>query len=139
MPWAGHLYIGEKVRNTTDVIRVFQKLGKSLDNDTKIQDLHKFTTKISVEYMGETFVETISFQQETEEGVRWPLDPDEQYTDAIVGFALTSRYQPAILDYVYEHGRPEPFEVDVVGMTEILKSVQTIWPEARVLIWTNYF
>jgi hypothetical protein len=66
---------------------------------------------------------TIYFQRESEGGCDWPVPRDEAYTDAIVGFALTSRYRPAILDKGHEHGRPEPFEFNPQDILDILEQV----------------
>jgi len=69
-----------------------------------------------------------------EGGCYWPVERDEYYSDAIVGFSLTTRYAPGILNR--KGSRPEPFEFDPQDILDILENVHAWWPDAKALLWS---
>ena len=143
MPWQAQLFIGVSVHDNEEVREVFQKLGRhdldALDADELEEELWEEPSvkkELWVPEGSESVKQeiTIYFQRESEGGSDWPVPRDEAYTDAIVGFALTSRYRPAILDKGHEHGRPEPFEFNPQDILDILEQVHAWWPEAKALL-----
>ena len=91
-------------------------------------------------YRGVPFDVSVTFMHEMD-GEDFPTpDPEEMYTDAMVGFNLTERYRGAILDAEYTNGgRPEPFMFDPAELVVILDQVRLWWPEAQVAIWTLHY
>ena len=57
-----------------------------------------------------------------------------EHPHRIVGFQLTGRYKAVVLDQGHK-GMPNPFVVDVEGLSAILAEVRQWWPEAQVLLF----
>lgn len=138
MPWQAHLYVGERVATFDDVRRVFAKLGHIdpiTDEDIDYKETPALKKTITLD--GQTFNVTVEFEQESEGGSSFPSDPaNGDYTDALIGIALTRRYSAAILDRAYEHGgRPEPFRLDLVEIHSILDQVHVWWPDAELFMF----
>lgn len=74
---------------------------------------------------GKTFSVPVSLYFESEAGT-----PCYGY----VGFQLTSRYRAAVIDDGHEHGRPDPFVLDLDVLGEILRDVRRWMPEAQILL-----
>ena len=149
MPWQGHLFIGQKVHNYDEVRAIFKTLGKTnwtLDGEPYPYDDEALSNdeyddiQQTIEYRGNKIEVAIRLRIEGEGGCDFPAEQDERdYTDAMVGFALTRRYRGAILDAGFEHGgRPEPFVFDPLEIQAILDQVRVWWPEAQALIWTIF-
>ena len=144
MPWQAQLFIGQRVHDAHEAREIFQKLGchtleylndeeleEELWNDPKF-DRYAF-------HKGENIEVEIRFRRECEGGCPWPVPRTDDYSDAIIGFALTSRYAPAILDKGHSHGRSEPFEFEPHDICEILDKVREWWPEAKAIIWDVWY
>ena len=144
MPWQGHLFIGQKVRNYQEAAEIFKSLGveiEAFDNDEDAWEVFDgISLKKEVEYQGVNYPIEIDFMHESEGGYDFPVANDEDYTDAAVAFHLTQRYSGAILDHEHQHGgRPEPFEFDPIELDVILREVRTWWPNAKLMIWTVFY
>lgn len=132
MPWQGHLFIGQRVHDKKEAAAIMRKLAPASLSTKNIKDTPIAKT---IRYRGKKFSVKIEFLFEVEGGAVLPMKGD--YTDAMVGFALTRRYRGVILDEEYQNGgRPEPFPFDPTELTKILKQVRKWWPEAQTLIWT---
>lgn len=138
MPWQAHLFVGVPVHNYDEVRAVFTKLGIGTALAVKDEDLSGVSKRASVKHRGKVFRVAIAFMREYEGGCEFPVGIEEKYTDAIVGFELTSRYKGAILDAKEPNGRPEPFVFDPNDCAAILKQVREWWPAARLMIWDNF-
>ena len=149
MPWQAQLFIGERVHDDEEAKQVFIKLGVSELDGQKIETLTGDELEEALWNMGAVdrfaWVPTangehenkevqIMFRREGEGGCSWPVERDEDYSDAIVGFALTTRYAPGIL--TRKGSRPEPFEFDPQDILDILESVHAWWPDAKALLWS---
>jgi hypothetical protein len=144
MAWQAQLFIGVAVHDNEEAREVFQKLGdnhelESFEGEDLEEELYETTLKRTILHKGMSKEVEIFFRQECEGGQEWPVRRTEAYSDAIVGFALTSRYLPAILDEGHVHGRPEPFEFDAHEICGILESVHEWWPEAKAMIWGVWY
>ena len=143
MPWQGHLWIGESVSNWEEVRAIYDKLGidyKDIKDEWNdfFRNPHLPGAKRQVRYKDTTFGVSITFEHEGEGGMRFPNN--EVYSDALVGFQITSRYSPAVIDsWCGTGGRPEPFEFDPQDLVDILKQVREWWPDAKCIIWTNFY
>jgi hypothetical protein len=144
MAWQAQLYIGVKVHSLPEAKRVLAGLGVSDFPHESKSWYYKYPEKQSkIVYKNVTYPVNVSFQFEPEGGSVISVDevPQEEkrsYTDAIVGFPLTARYKGEILDVDEENGRPEPFEIDIEGCSDILSQVRKWWPEAQLLMWDRW-
>ena len=156
MPWQGQLVIGEKVWNYDDAAAIFKKLGcetdltppPGLDEDEMLDfELDVFggvAIKKQITYKGVVIDVSIYLLTGSEGGVEFPVpgndeNPKPDYTDALVGFYVTSRYSGAVLDKDTSHGRHEPFVFDPTELAELLSQVREWWPEAQAMIWTVFY
>lgn len=145
-----HLFIGERVGNWKDIERVAGVLSIDL---VDISELSCKSPNISivcdqwtdavqkrplrkVHFRGAAYDVVPHLMYEREGGSEFPAPAGDAYTDAMIGFELTSRYAPAILDIDHARGgRPEPFEIDVEACASILAEVRAWWPTAGLYIW----
>ena len=139
MPWQGHLFIGQPVRNYQELRDILTKLG--IEND-KTPDDELFDGSmckaVELELKGATYKASIVAYWEQEGGARFPATSG--CSDAAVALNLTSRYRGAILDAAYTRGgRPEPFVFDPNDILELLRQVREFWPEAQALIWDHHY
>ncbi|GEM_PF-7068937 len=142
MPWQAQLFIGVSVHSWTEARSVLDRLGvshASVDDDDLFHMPDEQCRKTEVVFRGTRFTVVIAPQREREGDTPFPVPDAESYTDAIVGFPLTSRYSPAILDQGYEHGRPEPFVIDLDAARAILDEVHAFWPEAQCMMWDKFY
>lgn len=146
MPWQAHLFIGEVVHDYVEIKEVLDKLGIDyshiMDNDDLFsgEAYKKVILHIPGELgtTGKNFTVAIQPMKESEGGTCFPVNKSNPYTDAIVGFELTSRYDPSILDRDYKHGRPEPFVINLNEANVLLQQVRKFWPEAQLIMWDNF-
>lgn len=144
MPWQGQLFVGERVATCADVRAIFTKLGYTGDlSDEEIHDKIP-TIQKTVELHGVEYTVSIEFALETEDGsdqLPANAEPGDQTDDtySYVGFALTSRYSPAILDRAYAHGRVDPFVIDIEEIRIIMNQVRLWWPEAKLLMCDCFY
>lgn len=138
MPWQAQLFIGVPVHDYDEARQILGKLGaflKGYDDES----LCNTAANKTVNFRGKVRQITIGFSREAEGGCPFPMPKSEPYTDAIVGFYLTARYSPALLDEGHKHGRPEPFCFDPLEVADLLKQVREWWPEAQAIIWDNWY
>jgi hypothetical protein len=138
MSWQAHLFIGVPISTYEDIRKIMLQLSGNLewrtaDKGELFYDLPAIEGK-SVKYKGNEYPVKIRPMRGIEGGSKFPPN-DPSYTDAMIGFELTSRYAPAILDQGYEYGRPEPFVFDPLDIADILQQVRKWWPEAQAIIW----
>lgn len=139
MPTQAQLYIGERVHDFEEIEALYEKLGV----DTAAADpedpytLYDCQKPVTLNYRGETVTLSLGFYNDNEGS--FPVPKDEAYSSALVGIALTSRYAPTLLDRGHEHGRPDPFEVDVGALADLLEQVRDFWPEAEVLMMDIWY
>jgi len=140
MPWQAQLYIGVPVRNYAEIREVLKqlkvKIPKMSDEDLLYEQPGLET---HVKYKNKLFKIDVHPMHEDEGGSTFPVAPDEDCPNAIVGFPLTDRYRGAILDAHIPRGRPEPFVFDPLECQALLKQVRAWWPEARLMIWEQFY
>ena len=148
MPWQAQIFIGQRVHSTQEAVGILRSLGVDLsvldEDPERMDDLDGWQIRFrfpshSIAYAGQTFEVRPQYMEETEGGGPFGGRPENDYTDAIVGFNLTSRYEGAILDHATENGRPEPFYIDVEGLSDILRQVREWWPEAQAMVWNVFY
>ena len=148
MPWQAQLFIGVPVHDYKEAWGVMRQLGSPLpeydkmdedDLDEQLDNFYEIRIHKKIQFRGKEEEIEIVFSKEEEGGSRFPVRRSEEYTDAIVGFGLTSRYSPALLDQGHKHGRPEPFCFKPQEIIDILAQVHEWWPEAEVMIWDQWY
>lgn len=154
MPWQAQIFVGESVRNLNDLYKIaktlnmdyppieeaFDDINPITKEDEYIYGVDYFPKKeIEIKYKGETHKVTIEFMFESEGGSQWPdqVIDYEDYTDALVGFEITSRYAEGILNH--NGSRPEPFRLDLEGIIDIRDQVRKFWPEAQIYVWNRWY
>lgn len=147
MSWQAQLYIGVPVHSAAEARAMLDRLGV---DHTRFDDYDLFLMwdaeggrevgrETAITFRGTQFTACITPRREREGGTELPVSPTDAYTDAIVGFALTSRYRPAILDQGNESGRPEPFVIDLDAARAILEEIRAFWPEAQLMVWDRHY
>jgi hypothetical protein len=117
MPWQAQLFIGVPVHDYDEARQILGNLGAVLKGyDDEI--LGETAVSKTVNFRGKARPITVAFMQESEGGCPFPVPKSEPYTDAIVGFDLTARYSPALLDEGHKTGRPEPFCFDPLEVAD---------------------
>jgi hypothetical protein len=147
MPWQAQLFIGVPVKTHADIRAIYVQLGSGdvisglTDEELEFDfgGIQKF-----VMWNDKLHHVNVEVMIEREGGTDFPVvddtaDTTSAYTDAIVGFGITSRYRPAILDRMHPKGRPEPFCFDPLELNEILVQVRQWWPEAQTMIWDVFY
>jgi hypothetical protein len=140
MPWQAQLYIGVPVRNYAEIRRTFKQLKVKVPKKLADEDLFYDAPGLDtlVRYKGRFFLVSVHAMHE-DEGGEFPVEDDDDSPCAIVGFPLTDRYKGAILDAHIPHGRPEPFVFDPLECQALLKQVRAWWPEAKLMIWEQFY
>ncbi len=140
MPWQAHLIIGERIHTYEQAVEIAAGLGWKVTVE-ELQDGEAKSFKIK--HKGKTKKVGIYAWFESESGAKYPspetADFTSKDTSAWIGFQLTSRYKGEILDADEEHGRPDPFEIDIEAVADILKQVRVWWPKAQFLISDMFF
>lgn len=147
MPWQAHIFIGKKVATYDDIRQIAKELNLSVKIDEDVDDGSSITSDnwhdavkkkklvIPLVYKGKTYKFKPEFKTESEGGSTFPNSQVDTYTDAMVGFALTTRYAPTLLDKEFANGRPEPFELNLNEMQDLLSQVRKAWPTASIYMW----
>lgn len=148
MPWQAHIWIGVKIHDYVEARQALLALEKgpgvklkhgpagagSTVAGTVDELLPDIAFLVPLVYKGKSVVAKATMEVDREHGVTFPVPNSRVYTAALVGIHLTSRYSPAILDEGHRNGRPEPFELDLDALQDLLAQVRGWWPEARVLM-----
>lgn len=139
MPSQAQLYIGQRVHDFEEIEALYKKLGVDT-TDVDPEDpytLYDCEKSVKLNYQGEEVTLLLGFHYDNEGS--FPVPRDEDYSSALVGISLTSRYAPTLLDRGHEHGRPDPFELDLGALASLLEQVRTFWPEAEVLMMDIWY
>jgi len=148
MPWQAQLFIGKRIRTFNNIRAIFDELG--IDHSQASDENLRYpedcgpplVKKVTLTLDDFSFTAEMTAMFECEGGSDFPavdtLMIEEAYTDAIIGLPLTGRYRPSILDRAHEHGRPEPFTINLHEAAELLGQVQAFWPDAELLLWDMY-
>jgi hypothetical protein len=152
MPAQGHLYIGVRLTSQEQLETLYERFDMKPYvaetppflrlSDTEREELSKpdwfscrFPATFSFEAGGRKFEVALGVHRDYDES--WPLrDETDKDTYALFGFPLTSRYKGSVLDVDEPHGAPDPFEIDLPLVTEVLNDVRKAWPEAQLLLMT---
>ncbi len=138
MPWQGMLYIGECVRDPDDVVAIAHKIGGTVPDVAELlNEDNQVIRLVQVEYGGVTHLCTVQHRREFEEGCPWPSAATEKSTDAVVGFAITGRYNGGIIGGSDPSSQPQTINVEAV--LALLSDVRRWWPDAELLLWDNFF
>jgi hypothetical protein len=141
MPWQAQLFIGQPVHNGQEVIDILKGLGvETTSTRYEIDEDHEIemtTLKKAIIVKRKAVKVDIELYIEEEGGVRWPVDKNEDYTDALIGFPLTSRYVAGLLNT--KESRPEPFVFDPLEVYDILTQVRAWWPQAQAMLWDVFY
>lgn len=142
MPYQAHLFIGERVGTFDDARGVLRRLG--VRDDQMPEDEEEFDEHLR-DGLAESFA--LPERQIIYRGTQYAAipflfaeefpaeEPTSDYTCALIGIPLTSRYRGAILDVDYVRGgRPEPFEINLDDAADLLRQVQEWWPTAKLLM-----
>lgn len=148
VPWQAHFWIGVRIYDFADMRNALLALEaapgaklvtgplgpNSLVATATESQLEDSCFEIPLSYKGMPVWGTAYAVVDQKHGVEFPVPRTSDYTAALVGIQLTSRYEPSILDARHPHGRPEPFEVDLDALQDLLAQVRTWWSEAQVLL-----
>lgn len=147
MPWQAHLWIGVPVANDQQARDALAQLGRPdlvdqvddvVSNVADVFDNAQppVTIPVRLEHGGLVLdPPCVKFRREAEGGSDWPAPSNESYTDAVIGFQITSHFAPTLLDAGHPHGRSEPFIIDVDACQRFLAQVRKHWPQAQLLMW----
>lgn len=123
MPGQSQLYVGQPVDSYEAAVAVYERLGIEVGEDV-------FDGRGEgrvVEFRGREVPVYICGMREDETGER------------AVGFALTGRYEEAVLDAGKDKGRPDLFVFDPADIEGVLEEVRAWWPEAVVFLWDRFY
>lgn len=138
MPWSGHLFIGQPVRDYAELRAVLTKLDipcERASDDFELFD-GSFGRQIALKLHDRTFYAWLA--AELSDDFLFPAHPGES-TGAAVALRLTNRYKGAVLDADAQSGRTDPFCFDPEDIAELLRQVRIFWPEAQAMIWDVHF
>lgn len=150
MPWSSQIFIGVPLVDVEDAIKVLKKFDIA-------------TPEYADDLEWEDFEDTEDMVQEIViNGVTHELCFELQFSDSsdlgkdccpketsnsghtmsygvLFGAELTSRYAPSVIDTDWEHGRSDPFVLDLELLMKIRHEVGKFFPEAEILLMDVFY
>lgn len=136
MPWQAHLFIGERVHDFDEARAIYLKLDPNVKFPDDVYDEWP-EVPFELKLHGKSYDLGCSLFIEGEGGYPWPSE-DKYNTGAMVCIPITSRYSPSILDRAHMCGRPDPFEINLEEVTDLLNQVRETWPDAQFMICDRF-
>lgn len=140
MPWSAHIFVGVPITSVAHAKKILS------DNDIefpKTNNLFKLITNSEsvtkdIEVNGNKYsldFQLVHYEDEWVHQSEKSKSGVEIILGVLFGAALTSRYSPSVIDTDWEHGRSDPFILDLDLLKNILAKVrETFLPEAEIML-----